>query len=689
MNTWNCIPGIPGRPARAMVAAFFSALLPLLAVVPLTSHAAGGEAPVKDEAPWWNAEWTVRKKLVITPGADAAPGGEVMLLVRLHGGNFVFGAAKEDGSDLRVLAEDGTTELQYHLERYDALMNEAFLWVRVPEVKAGAPGVVWLYHGNAAAGPAEGGAKDKFPPSAVLAYHFAERGAPARDHTGREHTSVNAPTATEGALVGPGILLFGTNGLEIPAAPDLEWAAGAEATLAVWVKPTAQGKDAAVYTRQEGGNALVLGVSEGVPYVEIRDGAGTARTTAGEPISTGAWRHLGVVAAGNKTDLYVDGKVYGSIAKGLPALAGPALIGSTVEKGGGLAGELDEFQIHAAALPAGTLRFLALSQSGSEESQRLVAMGGDESREGGGGHSEMLEHVMLFGDIAKNMMFDGWIAVACCVVMMLACWVVAFRKFAYLNSIQKGSEAFMKQWQTVSDDLTVLDHGDEESVRSLGGTVGRRLMKQVRKSPIYHLYHLGCGEIRKRLDLVREQGLSSRTLQAIKASLHTGLVRENQRMNGGLIYLTISIAGGPYIGLLGTVVGVMITFAIIAKSGEVEVNSIAPGIASALLATCFGLAVAIPALFIYSYLSSRIRDLLSTMEVFIDEFVSRMAEVYPEGRPAPPVSQPQAAAASSASAPGTGKGKGKDRERAGANEGGAADAATFAGDGGPEPLPAR
>jgi biopolymer transport protein ExbB len=78
----------------------------------------------------------------------------------------------------------------------------------------------------------------------------------------------------------------------------------------------------------------------------------------------------------------------------------------------------------------------------------------------------------------------------------------------------------------------------------------------------------------------------------------------------------------------------MITFAIIAKSGEVDVNSIAPGIASALLATVAGLIVAIPALFIYSYLNSRIKETTSDMQVFIDEFVAKMAEFYPPvGKP--------------------------------------------------------
>jgi len=102
-----------------------------------------------------------------------------------------------------------------------------------------------------------------------------------------------------------------------------------------------------------------------------------------------------------------------------------------------------------------------------------------------------------------------------------------------------------------------------------------------------------------------------------------------------MVMLTIAISGGPFLGLLGTVVGVMITFAAIAQAGDVNVNSIAPGIAAALVATVAGLAVAIPALFGYNYLISRIKDATSDMQVFVDEFVTKMAEFY---RPRPEAS---------------------------------------------------
>ena len=74
----------------------------------------------------------------------------------------------------------------------------------------------------------------------------------------------------------------------------------------------------------------------------------------------------------------------------------------------------------------------------------------------------------------------------------------------------------------------------------------------------------------------------------------------------------------------------MITFAAVAQAGDVNVNAIAPGIAAALAATVAGLAVAIPSLFGYNYLLTRIKAVTNDLHVFIDEFVTKMAEFYSE-----------------------------------------------------------
>jgi biopolymer transport protein ExbB len=122
--------------------------------------------------------------------------------------------------------------------------------------------------------------------------------------------------------------------------------------------------------------------------------------------------------------------------------------------------------------------------------------------------------------------------------------------------------------------------------------------------------------------------LPAESVAAIKASIDSTLIRENQRLNSLMVLLTIAISGGPFLGLLGTVVGVMITFAAIAAAGDVNINSIAPGIAAALLATVAGLGVAIPSLFGYNYLLTRIKTITADMQAFTDEFITRMAEAH-------------------------------------------------------------
>jgi biopolymer transport protein ExbB len=172
-------------------------------------------------------------------------------------------------------------------------------------------------------------------------------------------------------------------------------------------------------------------------------------------------------------------------------------------------------------------------------------------------------------------------------------------------------------------DLTALDHTD---TKALGGESGPRIQRMIQRSPLYRIYHIGSGEIGKRV--AGGQVLSTRSIQAIRASLDGGYVRENHQLNDGLVFLTISIAGGPFMGLLGTVVGVMITFAAIAATGEVNISAIAPGLAAALVATVAGLLVAIPALLGYNYLVSRLKTVTADLQIFIDEFVTKMAEFY-------------------------------------------------------------
>jgi biopolymer transport protein ExbB len=204
-------------------------------------------------------------------------------------------------------------------------------------------------------------------------------------------------------------------------------------------------------------------------------------------------------------------------------------------------------------------------------------------------------------------------------------------KALYLGRVGKGNEQFLHQWRQVATDLSVLDSEDTAHAKSLGGRVSADNQRVMRASPLYRVYHIGVEEIRHRLSADRStKVLSARSIQAIRAALDGGLVRETHQLSSQMVLLTIAISGGPFLGLLGTVVGVMITFAAVAAAGDVNVNAIAPGIAAALAATVAGLGVAIPSLFGYNYLLTRIKAAQSDLHVFIDEFVAKMAEFYSE-----------------------------------------------------------
>ncbi|QUE51741.1 DUF2341 domain-containing protein [Luteolibacter ambystomatis] len=155
--------------------------LPVLATL-LAQHVSAGES-----SNWWNKEWTQRQPVAVS-AKDAGDAGAATVLVRLHDGNFQFPTAKEDGSDLRFIGDDGK-ELPYQIERYDGLMNEAFVWVKVPAVKGGEAKFT-LYYGNPkAAAPRPPPPTTPTPCSSIT----SPSAAPRRSTPPRPRTTVTSP----------------------------------------------------------------------------------------------------------------------------------------------------------------------------------------------------------------------------------------------------------------------------------------------------------------------------------------------------------------------------------------------------------------------------------------------------------------------------------------------------------------
>jgi biopolymer transport protein ExbB len=213
--------------------------------------------------------------------------------------------------------------------------------------------------------------------------------------------------------------------------------------------------------------------------------------------------------------------------------------------------------------------------------------------------------------LVKNLTIDAWVVIVILALMFVhAAWIMVTR-LQYIGRVDRDNRSFLERFRNARADM--LDLAADSSSHS--------------NSSLYRLYLAGVRELKKRdIGQPGSAPLSGASLDAVKASVDADLVRESHKLNAQMVWLTIAISGGPFLGLLGTVVGVMIVFAAIAAAGDVNINSIAPGIAAALLATVAGLAVAIPALFGYNYLASRIKNISADMQIFVDEFITRVAE---------------------------------------------------------------
>jgi biopolymer transport protein ExbB len=599
---------------------------------------------------WWNEQWTLRKKITIDTGPSGAgisdAIGATPVLVRLHVGNFRFGAAKEDGGDLRFVAADDKTPLKHHVEKYDSLLGEALVWVGVPDLKPGAKNDIWLYYGNQKT-PAAVDAKGTYDPDTLLVYHFNDRSTPAQDVTAWANTAQNAVPGAEGAIIGQGARLDGQTALTLPGSPSLVVAENGELTWSLWIKMTAPQPGAVLFSRAEGANGLTVGLDNGVAFVEVTNAGNTQRSAGGAAIAAGTWHQIAFTAKGAQIILYVDGNQAATLAAGLPTMTGAAQLGRAASApapaadaaapaadaaqaapaaaapagaAAGFAGDIDEFQIAKVARSAGFIKLGAIGQG--PDQAKLMAFSVDEENAGwfSGGY---------FGVILRSVTLDGWVVIGLLAIMAVISWYVMVDRISYLNRVSAGNTIFLKHFRETSTDIGGLLALDaEENAPGFGGELGKKQRKAIHASPLYRLFAAGAQEIRRRFAGGGFRRLSPQAIQSIRAVLDSGFVRESQRLNRLMVMLTIAISGGPFLGLLGTVVGVMITFAAIAASGDVNVNAIAPGIAAALVATVAGLGVAIPSLFAYNYLTIRIKDVSSEMQVFLDEFVTRIAESY-------------------------------------------------------------
>jgi len=588
-------------------------------------------------ASWWNGDWKYRKEVTfdLSPtGADVTGNVEnAPMLVRLSLANFnYFNDAKPDGSDFRVVAGDDLTPLKFHFERYDAQNQMAFLWISVPKLQGGNKSdKIYIYYGNSNA-PAAADAAGTFDANQALVLEFGKStGLPVDLTAYKNNPTASSAEPNPASLIADGIKLSGSQSISIPASASLRLDPNQGYTASAWVKVGAAQNAAAVVALSDQGKELLLGIDGTRAFARFNGGGQPVTVTQTSELSSGEWHHLALTAGAGQLTLYVDGVAAGQASVVLKEIGGTLTIGASSNNSYPLTGEVDEVNVSKVARSADWIKSLARSEGTAAP---LVVYGADGQKESGGQSS-------YFVTIAKNLTVDGWVVIFICMSMLVIALIIMLLKAIYLSRVERSNTRFLEKFHAMAAtvDAGALDEngGDpsaafEEQAPSLAALVGSD-DGVYGASTIYRLYHMGIAELNKRFagqsaGAQRARTLSPQSIEAIRASMDATLTRLQQRLSSQMVLLTIAISGGPFLGLLGTVIGVMITFAAIALSGDVNINAIAPGTAAALAATVAGLSVAIPCLFGYNWLNTRIKSIAANNRVFLDEFVARLAEQY-------------------------------------------------------------
>jgi len=582
---------------------------------------------------WWNEDWPNRVQVNINAQSLVELGDQAVVdapvLVRLHTGNFTdFFYFNQNVSDLRFIDSDDITPLKFHVEKFDLVNQMMFVWVKLPKISSKDQGrFIRMYYGNTNAVPAEDKA-GSLDVNQVAAFHFDGSNSSVVDSSAYTQTAelMNAVRQVA-SLIGPGITMDGEAYINVVASPSLQFLPAKGFAFSTWIKPKGAQQDAWLFSHKTSMGELILGIDKSSLYARWKNIDGSQLQTPSTALLTpDTWQHVALNLDQQRLAVFVNGIEMASIDVGVPAFDAGVLTlggGEGVESEvHGYIGEIDEVALFALSRQP---QWFTLASKTQGQAATVLNVAEAEQL---GGNAE----TSYFTEILKSVSLDGWLVIGSLMIMAVVSWLVVVSKWLMLNRMQKDNKAFMDEFHKLkTSDTSSLDADDEEEYGEsdfLNTVFGKH--DHYQSSPIYHLYHQGVYELKQRVGVSVGASanylLSSQSISAIKATLDTTLVRESQKLNSNMVLLTIAISGGPFLGLLGTVLGVMITFAAIAVAGDVNINAIAPGVSAALMTTVAGLFVAIPALFAYNYLSVRIKDMVFDMDIFVDEFISKIAE---------------------------------------------------------------
>ena len=214
---------------------------------------------------------------------------------------------------------------------------------------------------------------------------------------------------------------------------------------------------------------------------------------------------------------------------------------------------------------------------------------------------------------------EAKVIIGCLVVFSIIAWTVMFTKWTQMRRAKKLNTHFGAEFKSQKNVLAIFD---------------RKL--EVNGCPLFMVYQAGSVELNARLKNnvgdERKKHVSLKGMEHVKRTLENTVAQESLKLESGLILLAIAVSGAPFLGLLGTVWGVMSTFGHIAHQGSATMAAMAPGVAAALITTVAGLLVAIPSMFGYNWLVHNMRVLTVELDNFAQELISKMETEYLEDK---------------------------------------------------------
>jgi biopolymer transport protein ExbB/TolQ len=215
---------------------------------------------------------------------------------------------------------------------------------------------------------------------------------------------------------------------------------------------------------------------------------------------------------------------------------------------------------------------------------------------------------------------EGKITILCLAVVSLLSWTVIITKARQLWLARKMARKFFAAYRATRDPLDL-----------------HRNQQQFDGAPAYEVYITGAEELSYHLknNPVPVNGktkVSRAAFDFVRVAMERVVSAEGMALEKGMIVLSTAVAGGPFIGLLGTVWGVMETFSGVARANAATLTAMAPGVAGALIATVIGLLVAIPAMFAYNFMVTQVRGITQELDDFSSEFSTQLDHTYVDAR---------------------------------------------------------